>query len=51
MINGIKKIIKYDRIKFKDKEIVNFDIISLIKNIIKPIEMATNKTLKKFSFL
>ena len=42
---------EYEIKKFIDKLIVNFVIISFNKNIIKPIDIETNKTLKKFSFL
>ncbi len=48
---GIKKIIIEEKNIFKDKLIVNFEINSFNKKIIKPIEIAINKTLKKFSFL
>ena len=34
-----------------DKLIVSLEIISFSKNIKKPIKSATNRTLKKFSFL
>ena len=51
MINGIKNITEYDKKKFIDKLIVIFDTISLNKNTKKPIDIAKNKTLKKFSFL
>ena len=37
--------------KFIDKLIVNFVIISFNKKIKKPIDIAINNTLKKFSFL
>ena len=37
--------------KFIEKLIVNFVIISFNINIIKPIDIEINNTLKKFSFL
>ena len=51
MRRGIKKIIKYENKKFKDKLIVNLFITSFNKNIKKPTAIAKNNTLKKFSFL
>ena len=41
---------EYEIKKFIDKLIVNFVIISFNKNIIKPIDIETNKTLKNFHF-
>ena len=48
---SIKKINKYPKKIFIDKLIVNFEIISLSKKIIKPISIEIKRTLKKFSFL
>ena len=44
-------MIKYDKYIFMDKLIVNFDIISFNRKILKPIVIEINNTLKKFSFL
>ena len=51
IINGINKIIKYASKKEILKEIVRAVTTSFNKNNKKPIKIAKNNILKKFSFL